>query len=61
MVEALIWLVVVVIILSLLIWLIDYLPVPSPLNRFAKIGVVVLGTIAVIYVLLKATGTPIPT
>jgi hypothetical protein len=38
----------------------DAIPVPQPINRFAKIAVVVLAVIALIYVLLGAGGISIP-
>jgi hypothetical protein len=56
MIQALVYLVVVLIVLGLLTWLIDYLPVPQPLNRFAKIAIVIIGALIIIAVLLSVAG-----
>ena len=56
MLQALILLLVIILVVGLIYWVIDAVPVPHPLNRFVKIAVVVIGVIAVIYVLLGAVG-----
>ena len=56
MITALIYLLVVVLVVGLIYWVIDAVPVPQPLNKFAKIAVVVIGCIVVIMVLLNAAG-----
>ena len=60
MLGALISLLVIVIVIGLVYWVIDAIPVPQPLNRFAKIAVIVIGVIAIIYVLLGMGGISIP-
>lgn len=63
MVQALIVLLVIILVIGLIYWVIDAVPVPQPLNRFAKIAIVVIGCIAVIVVLLNlagvSTGVPV--
>lgn len=56
MLQALISLLVIAVVAGLIYWVLDAIPVPQPLNRFAKIAVVVLAVIALIYVLLGAGG-----
>lgn len=56
MVGALITILVVAIVAGLIYWVLDAIPVPQPLNRFAKIAVVVVAVIALIVVLLGLGG-----
>ena len=37
-------------------WLVDYIPVPAPLNHIFKIVIVIVGALALIYVLLGLAG-----
>jgi hypothetical protein len=60
MLSALITILVIAIVAGLIYWVLDAIPVPQPINRFAKIAVVVLAVIALIYVLLGAGGISIP-
>lgn len=60
MLGALITILVIAIVAGLIYWVLDAIPVPQPINRFAKIAVVVLAVIALIYVLLGAGGISIP-
>lgn len=56
MIHALIYLVVVLLVIGLIFYVIDAIPVPDPLGRFAKIAVVVVGCLAVILTLLQFSG-----
>jgi multisubunit Na+/H+ antiporter MnhB subunit len=60
MLGALITILVIAIVAGLIYWVLDAIPVPQPLNRFAKIAIVVLAVVALIYVLLGAGGISIP-
>lgn len=59
MINLLIWLVVVILIVGLLMWLIDYMPLQQPLNRWAKIIVVIIAALVIITALLRLTGTDV--
>ena len=56
MITTLITILVIVLVAGLVYWVLDAIPVPQPINRFAKIAVVVICAIALIYVLLGAAG-----
>ena len=56
MISALVYLLVVCLVIGLIWWVLDYVPVPQPLNRFAKIAVMVIGCLIVIVVLLNVAG-----
>jgi len=56
MMSILITLVVVCLIVGLLWYVLDALPVPDPLNRFAKIAAVVIGCLIIIMLLLDVAG-----
>jgi len=60
MIGGLITILVIAIVAGLIYWVLDAIPVPQPINRFAKIAVVVLAVIALIYVLLGLGGVQIP-
>jgi len=60
MINLLVYVLVVVLVAGLAYWLIDTIPVPEPLNRVAKIIIIVIAAIALIYVLLGLTGTVPP-
>lgn len=60
MLGALITILVIAVVAGLIYWVLDAIPVPQPLNRFAKIAVVVLAVIALVYVLLGIGGVSIP-
>ncbi len=48
-----IYLIVVGCIIGLLLWLIDAVPIPEPFHRIARIGVIVIGVLIVIFLLLS--------
>jgi hypothetical protein len=56
MVTVLIYLVVALLLVSLVWWLIDYIPVPAPINHWAKIIVIVIAALVIISVLLSVAG-----
>lgn len=60
MISALLWLLVICIIIGVIWWIADYLPVPEPLNKLLKIVSVVVGVIAVIYTLMSLAGMAPP-
>jgi hypothetical protein len=53
----LVYIIVVALVVGVAYWLIDYLPVPEPLNKIIKVLIIVIGAIALIYALLGITGT----
>jgi hypothetical protein len=56
MINLLIYVVVIVLVTGLAYWLIDVIPIPEPINKMAKIIVIVIAAIALIYALLGLTG-----
>jgi hypothetical protein len=56
MINALIQILIVAIIIGVIWWVADYLPIPEPLNRIVKVISMVVGIIAVIFLLLKIAG-----
>jgi hypothetical protein len=56
MIGQLVVLLIICVIIALIWWVCDYLPVPEPLNKLIKVVSVVIGCIAVIYILLAIAG-----
>lgn len=56
MISVLIQLLVVLLVVGVIWWLLDYLPVPEPLNRIAKVIVIVVGAIILVVLLLNVAG-----
>jgi multisubunit Na+/H+ antiporter MnhB subunit len=56
MLNILIYVLVIAVVVGLVWWVADYLPVPQPLNKLIKIVAIVVGVIAVIYALLALPG-----
>ena len=56
MIHTLVYLLVVCIVIGIVWWLIDYLPVPEPLNKLIKVVTIVIGAIVIIYALLGIAG-----
>ena len=56
MLELLIYIIVVMLVIGIAWWLVDYIPVPAPLNKIVKIVIIVVGAIALIYALLGLSG-----
>jgi hypothetical protein len=60
MIGALITLIIYIIVVGILLWLawyvLDAIPVPEPLNRFAKIGITVIVVLVIVLLLLNFAG-----
>jgi len=56
MIHTLIYLLVVCIVIGLVWYVADFLPVPEPLNKLLKIVTIVIGAIIIIYALLDIGG-----
>jgi hypothetical protein len=56
MIQTLIGLLVICIVIGMVWWLVDYVPVPHPLNKLIKIVSIVIGMIYIIYALLSLAG-----
>lgn len=60
MIHTLIYILVIGVIIGVIWWVVDYLPVPPPLNKLLKVVSIVIGAIAIIYALLGMAGAPLP-
>lgn len=60
MVHQLVYALVVCIVIGLVWWVVDYMPVPEPLNKLIKILSIVVGVIVIIYALLAIAGVSLP-
>lgn len=56
MISTLIYLLIVCVIIGLIWWVVDFLPVPEPLNKLIKVISIVIAIIIIIYVLLGLVG-----
>jgi multisubunit Na+/H+ antiporter MnhB subunit len=56
MINILITLLVVAIIVGLIWWVCDYMPVPEPINKFVKLIAIVVGVIIIVMALLGIAG-----
>jgi hypothetical protein len=56
MIGTLVQLLIVCIVIGLVWWLVDFVPVPEPLNRLIKVVAIVIGAIVIIYALLGLAG-----
>jgi hypothetical protein len=56
MIEQLIYILIIAVVVGLIWWVCDYLPVPGPLNRLIKVLSIVIAVIAIILVLLRMAG-----
>jgi hypothetical protein len=56
MLDLLVYLLVVFIVVGVAWWLTDYIPLPEPLNRLAKVVIIVIGAFVIVYVLLALSG-----
>jgi len=56
MINTLIYLLVVCIIIGVIWWVVDYMPVPQPLNKLIKVVSIVIGVIIIVYALLGLGG-----
>jgi uncharacterized membrane protein YczE len=60
MLGTLIYVLVVAIVIGLVWWVCDFLPVPQPLNKLVKMLSIVIGVIVIIYALMGLVGAPLP-
>ena len=58
-VDGAVYLIIIGLVVGIVFWLMDYLPVPEPLNRFIKVAAILIGLVALIMVLLDVTGTDV--
>jgi len=56
MIHSLIYVLIVAVVVGLVWWVCDFLPVPEPLNKLVKVVSIVIGVIVVIYALLAIPG-----
>ena len=56
MISTLVYVLIVAVIIGLVWWVVDYLPVPEPLNKLIKIVSIVIGVIVIIYALMSLIG-----
>jgi hypothetical protein len=56
MIQILITLIIVAVLVGLLWWVCDYLPVPEPLNKILKFAGVVIAVIVVVVLLMGLAG-----
>jgi len=56
MLGTLVYLLIVCVVIGLVWWVVDYLPVPEPLNKLIKVVSIVIGVIVIIYALLGLAG-----
>lgn len=59
LVELVIYLIIIGAVFWLLIWLIDYVGLPAPFNRVARVVVMVVGVLILINLLLTFAGHPV--
>jgi len=56
LVQLVVYLLVVGAIVGLLLWLVDYIPVPEPFNKWIKVVIIVVSVLIIIFVLLGLIG-----
>ena len=59
MLSNLIYVLIIAVVVGLVWWVVDYLPVPEPLGKLVKILSIVIGVIAIIIVLLRLGGVAV--
>jgi len=52
-----VWLLIVGVLLALLYWVVDVIPLPEPLNRIVKVMAVVICALVLIILLLQLLGS----
>ena len=55
----LIQILVIAIVLGVIWWVCDYLPVPDPLNRIVKVVAMVVAIVAIVVLLLRLAGVSV--
>lgn len=65
LINLIVWLLIVGILVALVYWVVDVIPIPQPINRIIKVVLIVLVCLVVILMLLNligvSTGVRIPT
>jgi hypothetical protein len=56
LIQLIIWLIVVGILLALVYYVLDAIPIPEPINRIVKVVVVVVAALVLILLLLQLLG-----
>lgn len=56
MLGTLIYLLIVGVVIGVIWWVCDYVPVPEPLNKLIKVVSIVIGAIVIIYALMGLAG-----
>ncbi|MEY9184707.1 sterol desaturase/sphingolipid hydroxylase (fatty acid hydroxylase superfamily) [Bradyrhizobium sp. USDA 326] len=60
MIQSLVYLVLYIVVLGLivglLLWLIDQIPIPEPFHRVARVAIIVVGVLIVVLLLLSLIG-----
>lgn len=56
MIHTLLTVLIIAVVVGVIWWVCDYLPVPEPLNKLIKVLTIVIAVIAIIYVLLALPG-----
>jgi hypothetical protein len=59
MIHILITVLVIAVVVGIIWWVCDFLPVPEPLNKLIKILSIVIAVIAIVYLLLGLPGVAI--
>jgi len=60
MLQAMVTVIVIAVVFGVGYWIIDAIPVEQPINRWAKILLVVIAAIALVYVLFGVAGISLP-
>jgi len=60
MIMQLVYVLIVAVVVGLVWWVCDFLPVPEPLNKLIKVISIVIGVIAIVVVLMRLAGIAIP-
>ena len=56
LVNLIVWLLIVGILIALVYWVLDAIPLPDPINRIVKVVVVVVAALVLILLLLQLIG-----
>ena len=59
MIDQLIYLLIIAVVIGTIWFVVDYIPVPEPLNRIIKVVSMVIGAIAVIMIMLRLIGVTV--
>jgi sulfite exporter TauE/SafE len=64
MINSLVYLVIYIVVLGLviglLLWLIDQVPIPEPFHRIARVAIIAVGVLIIIFALLSLVGEGAP-